>query len=57
MKTYLITEAQRDSLLAYLVKRPFEEVEGGVTFLRALPEAPQAEKPAGGLELAGTGRT
>jgi hypothetical protein len=41
---FLISAQQRDALLAYLVKRPFEEVAGAVAWLQQLPPAPPPSK-------------
>lgn len=40
----IITTEQRDALLAYLVKRPFEEVASAVVWLQQLPQAPPPPK-------------
>lgn len=37
---YILTAQQRDALLAYLVRRPFEEVASAVMWLERLPPAP-----------------
>lgn len=36
----LITEQQRDALLAYLMERPYREVASAVLWLQQLPPAP-----------------
>jgi hypothetical protein len=46
MKTFLLTEQQRDILIAYLMERPFKEVATGIAQLQALPEAPPPAPPA-----------
>lgn len=38
----IIESEQRDALVAYLVKRPFEEVASAVTWLQQLPALPVA---------------
>lgn len=53
-KVYLITEDQRNALLAYLQERPYKEVAAGIEFLfnatpatMTTPDAePAAEAPA-----------
>lgn len=42
----IITAQQRDALLAYLVKRPFEEVATAVLWLERLPAAWLERLPA-----------
>jgi hypothetical protein len=41
----LLPVEQRDALLAYLMKRPFEEVCNAVAWLQQLPQAPPAPAP------------
>lgn len=38
MKTFLITEEQRNALLVYLSERPYKEVAKGVEMLQLAPE-------------------
>ena len=38
MKKYIITQEQRDSVIAYLRKKPMEETEEAVLFFRNIPE-------------------
>lgn len=38
MKTFLITEDEVKAILAYLAKRPWEEVVNGINMLSKLPE-------------------
>lgn len=40
MKTFLLPEDLRNDLLAYLMQRPYAEVDKGVARLQALSEAP-----------------
>lgn len=42
----IIESEQRDALLTYLVKRPFEEVAGAVQWLQQLPALPAAPPPS-----------
>lgn len=42
----VISTQQRDALVTYLVKRPFEEVANAVTWLQQLPPA-EAPQPRG----------
>ncbi|MDX2257030.1 MAG: hypothetical protein NW214_16065 [Pseudanabaenaceae cyanobacterium bins.39] len=50
-KVYLITEPQRDALLAYLQERPYKEVASGIDFLLNATTAmlsvnPETEQPS-----------
>lgn len=38
-KAFMISESQRDALLAYLQKRPYEDVASGIDFLQNAPSA------------------
>lgn len=40
---FLISKEQRDNLLAYLMSRPFQEVEAGVMWLRSLQPVKEKE--------------
>ncbi len=44
MKQYIITEDKLKAILAYLAKRPYEEVAQGIQILSTLPELKEEAK-------------
>jgi len=44
MKNYVISESDLSSIIAYLMKKPFDEVAGAINALRSLKQLQETEK-------------